>query len=217
MDVFKRPVIIVIILVAIIMATFWSYWQNRKQKSQQSQTQTQTETPKIVNLTNVDSADFDSVIKDEYALANSKAQEVSTGYKLAAVEVELPGLLQPNSGNSRYIFSQESDTKNNWIITISQNTGNYIRAAIPKEDYLGNVAVMNTKLWKFNYVTALQIAEKNGGLEWREKNTIKNARLILRHTQPNNWLTWTVEYASEGSSFSKVIDANSGQIIETNT
>jgi hypothetical protein len=81
---------------------------------------------------------------------------------------------------------------------------------------MGTLEVMNQSLWKFNYVTALQIAEKNGGLDWRSNNKPDTVKITLKHTLPNNWLTWTIDYRSGTNDFIKVIDANSGQVIEEN-
>lgn len=214
-ELFKRPVVIVIFLLALTSAIIWSYIDNRRQ-SKNSNLQSTTEATTIVNLTNVDATDFDSAVKAELELAESKAVEVNSQNKLAASQYELPADLLPNSGLSRYIFSAENDKNNNWSITISQDSSNYIRALIPKADYLGEMPAVNSKLMKFNYVTALQIAEKNGGLEWREKNELAGVKLTLRHTSPKNWLTWTIEYQGKEqfATLKKNIDANSGQIIE---
>jgi hypothetical protein len=216
MDIFKRPVVIGIFGLALMIAVIWSYFNQRSNTtaSESQEQTTQQEETKITNLTNVDPTDFDSVVSNELDLASSRARAVNSGYQLSAVIVELPGDLMPSRGASRYVFSTDKDKQNNWTITISQDSGNFLRSIIPKEDYLGDLVPINAKYWKFNYVTALQIAEKNGGLDWREKNNLSSLKLTLSHTAPNNWLTWTVDYSGVGISLTKVIDANSGKIIE---
>lgn len=216
-DIFKRPAFIIIFAVALCGALVWSYIDKRQQQQAATQNQTTTETPIIVNLTNVDSTDFDSIIKDDLDLANSKAIAANAQNKLAAIEYELPGDLRPNAGTSRYIYTADNDTGNNWMVTISQSSKNYVRALVPKTDYLGVMQVLNTGLWKFNYVTALQIAEKNGGQDFRDNNTIQNTKLTLMHMPPKNWLEWTVVYQGNNTSLIKIIDANSGQIIDNTT
>lgn len=216
-ELFKKPAFIIIFAIALTGSLIWSYVDKRQQAKQEAANQVATTTTQIVNLTNVDATDFDSVVKDELTLANGKAIEINAGEKLAAVEIELPGDLLPSTGSSRYIYTSDSDKSNNWMITIAQASKNYIRALIPKDDYLGDLQALNTNLWKFNYVTALQIAEKNGGLEWRENNQLSSVKLTLRHTPPKNWLVWTVEYSGKDTKFTKVIDANSGQIIDENS
>lgn len=214
LDFFKKPVFIIIVVVAIIVALVWSYVArviNQRKIAQQNAQQTTTESVK--DLTNVDPAEYDEPTKKEYAVASTKAVEADSKNALAAMVVELPASLGVSSGNVRYIFTSNLDPTNNWTITFSQETGNYIRAVIPKDDYMGNVPGMDTKLWKFNYVTALQIAEKEGGKDWRDNNELKGVTETLKHSDPNNWLTWTVEYQGVNSVFSTKIDANSGKVV----
>ena len=99
------------------------------------------------------------------------------------------------------------------MITISEPSSSFIRALVPKSDYLGNLQQMDTKYWKYNYVTALQLAEKNGGQDWRSKNTLASVKLTLRHTGANNWLLWIVEYSSDSDKLTVTLDANSGKVV----
>jgi len=214
LDIFKKPVTIIIIFVAIIIALGWSYYESWSESRKNSTTITDTTPVQIIDLATVDSAEFDETVRDEYALAKSKALEAKGSNTLRAIEIELPSV-EINSGNNRYVFANPEDTENNWTITISQLTSNYIRASIPKNDYMGDLEELNTKLWKFNYVTALQLAESNGGLTFRENNSIASVKLILKHFSPNNWLLWHVTYTSTtDNEFSVKIDSNSGEIIE---
>lgn len=213
MDIFKRPVIIIILVVAVLTAVIWSYISNSIQaKKAAEQAQQNTTQTVITDLSTVDAADFDEVVKKEFATARAKALEADAKNKLAAIQIEMPSLAL-NSGNDRYIFTSENDTVNNWSITFSQLTQNFIRARIPKEDYLGVLPAIDTVLWKFNYVTALQIAEKSGGKDWRETNGLNSVKLTLRHAGANNWLLWSVEYTAANQTFSKIIDANSGKVV----
>lgn len=214
-DFFKRPVVIIIIVVAIVGALIWSYVSNLLATRKANQAAQQSEQQTITDLTNVDPAIYDEPTRKEYALAASKAKEVSPTYQFAALEVDLPDSLALNAGTDRYIFVSDKDKTNNWTIAMALDTGNFIRALIPKDDYMGNPQAMDTNLWKFNYVTALQIAEKNGGKDWRENNTLTGVSLILKHTDPNNYLTWNVTYTGENSSFFVKIDANSGNVLES--
>lgn len=212
-ELFKKPIFIIIVVVAIVGALIWSYVSNRIQTNKQKQAEQSATTTTISDLTNIDPALYDDAIKNEYATADSKAKAVNPGYALAAISVEIPSSLGLKSANSRYIYVSSKDIVNNWTITFAADTENSIRALIPKEDYLGNLTVMDTKLWKFNYVTALQIAEKDGGKTWRETNELSSITLTLKHSDPNNWLSWTVNYTGPTSTFSRKIDANSGKII----
>jgi len=215
-DLFKRPIVIGIVIAAIIAAIVWSYFDNRaNQKKADELAAQQAESTVIANLTNADPVDFDEFVKNEYAIARSKAEEVDSNNKLSAIIVELPSTLALNSGSDRYIFSSSKDTLNNWVITLDQLTQNYIRATIPKSDYMGEVTEIDTSLWKYNFVTALQLAESNGGKDWRENNTLDSAILTLKHTEPQNFLSWTIEYSATSSTFTRKFDATSGKLLES--
>jgi uncharacterized protein YpmB len=214
LDIFKKPVVIIIIVVAIVIALVWSYLDKRSQEKKAEETAATQETVQITNLTNIDATEFDQFVKDEYATASSKALDANAKYQLSAIVIELPASLEVNSGTDRYVFTSDKDTVNNWVITFSQENQSYLRALIPKSDYIGNAPVMDTALWKFNFVTALQIAEQNGGMGFREANNLESVTLTLHHMEPNNWLIWDVEYKARGKSFKIDIDANSGKVIE---
>jgi len=210
MDFFKKPVFYLIILVAITIAATWTYFSDKKKNSSLTSTQ-ETQEDVISNLTNLDPADFDNTVKQEYSLAVEKAKAVKSDYKLSMIEVEIENSLTPESVNTRYIFSASKDTKNNWMITISALSGNFIRALVPQEDYAGKLSNIDTAQWKFNYVTALQLAEKKGGLDWRETNTLTGMQLTLKNE--NNKLIWLVQYNSADSSKTFKFDASSGEEI----
>lgn len=212
MDIFKRPVVIILILVAIVGALIWSYVTKAIEQNKQAK-QAESSSTTTLDLTTADAKDFDEVVKKELATANAKALENSASNRLVAVELTLPSL-QINSGDTRYIFSSGDSSTENWTITFAQSTDAYLRASIPKEDYLGTLPAINTNLWKFNYVTAIQIFEKNGGLDWRNNNGLSDAVITLKHGGKNNWLVWYMVYKSGDASFSRMIDANSGKIIE---
>lgn len=206
----RQPIVIVFLVVAILAAIGWTWYANRAKSTPATTTTTTTQ---VSNLTNADPTDFDSPIKTEYATANAKALEANAADKLAAIEIDIGPDLQTASVMSRYIFVASNNTKNNWLITFSESSGNFIRALVPKEDYLGDPPVMNTALWKYNYVTALQLAEAAGGQTWRASNTLTGLKLTLKHSGANNWLMWIVEYQSDGGGFTVDLDANSGKVI----
>lgn len=223
MNFFRTPIFYAIVGVAIVLTIGWAIYDNiaakRAAKNAASTTETTTtETATttdipVSNLTNLDPADFDAIVKRESALADQKALEVGSGYLLSTIEVSFGQNLSPDSTSSRYVYSSTADAKNNWMITIAQTSGNYLRALVPKDDYLGDLSAINTKLVKYNYVTALQLAEKAGGMSWRENNKLLSVKLTLRHSGANNWLLWIVQYASSERDFTVQLDANSGKVI----
>ncbi len=216
MDIFKRPAVVIIILSAIVIATIWSYIEKRstaKEAQLQAEQLEQEAAENLINLATVDPSEFDDYVRNEYAQAKTKAEEIDKEHKLSAIQVNLPSL-SLNSGETRYIFRSESDSINNWIITFSQNSGNFLRAEIPKTDYLGDFPAMDTSLWKFNYVTAIQIFENEGGKDWRESNGLSSAYLLLKQDIEKNLLVWVVTYSSGNQDLTKIINATNGKIIE---
>jgi len=217
MDIFKRPIIVLFLFGAVVIAMLWSYFGNisEQKKTEQQAAEYEEQTKEIlVNLTTVDASDFDEFVRNEYAQARSKAEETDPANKLSAIQVILPSLLI-SSGDTRYVFSSDQDQTNNWTITFSQESSNYIRAEIPKDDFMGELQPIDTSLWKFNYVTAIQIMEKAGAKEWRETNGLSSVEMILKQDNSNSLLlVWDVTYYSGSQSISKTIEASTGKIIE---
>lgn len=211
LDIFKRPITIIIVIVAIIIAMVWSYVAKIAEQREAATSSSQIASTAI-NLTTIDASDYNELLSSELATATAKAIQADGQNKLSAVEIELPSL-EINSGQTRYIFSSGQNKSENWLITFNQKSAAFLRARVPKEDYLGDIPAINTALWKFNYVTAIQIMEKNGGQAWRDINGMSSAKLTLRHGGKNNWLLWYIDYKSGEASYSKVIDANSGKIV----
>ena len=220
MNFFRQPIFLVFFVIALIIAVVWNFYSSKQSTStpaattQQTASTTTDNTSAITNLTNLDPADFDSTLNQYKSTADAKALEVNKNYKLATMIVEIDSTLQPDGVNIRFVYNAGASSTDNWIISFSESSGNFIRSLIPSADYLGNPKQLDTSLWKFNYVTALQLAEKNGGLDFRNNNKdLTGITLTLHHTGPNNWLIWDTQYTSQSSSFSVQIDANSGQKI----
>ena len=201
----------IIVIASILIAIIWSYVSNyisTKKAAEEAQIQSASV---ITDLATIDASEFDEVVRTEFATAKAKAEENDSGNKFTALEVNLPSL-ELKSGETRYIFSSDTDKTNNWTISFSQLTTNYLRADIPKDDYLGNLTAINTALWKFNYVTAIQIAEKNGGQDWRETNGLDGIDAILKQNSAGI-LVWNIKYTNRQNTFSINIDAATGKII----
>lgn len=212
---FRGPAIYIVIFVVIAAsAGSWFYAQNKKQNTASTSTQTtQTTTNKISNLSNIDPTEFDAVTKKTYASANQLAMEADSSYKIAGIEVNVDKDLSPDTFITRYIFNN-SAIDSNYVITFGTSGSQYIRALIPTKDYAGTLSPMNTKAWKYNFVTALQLAEKNGGLSWRESNKLTDIKLMLKHTGTKNWLLWVVTYQGDNNQKLTIsLDANSGNVM----
>ncbi len=205
----RRRLIIIFVVVVIAIGIGWAYYAKKKTSQPAPAKKTA-----VSNLSNLDPTDFDAAVKSEYALAASKAIEVNPDYKVAVIEVNVDKDLSVGSISTRYIFTAPTDTANNWMITVAAATQSYIRALVPKIDYAGNVIPFGTNLWKYNYVTALQLAEKAGGLDWRNQNSLINLKLTLKTASADSILTWTVEYNGQNTNKTIILDAASGKVVE---
>lgn len=196
----------VIVLAVAISGGIFIYKQKKAATSSNKSTAT---------LVTAAPGDFDAMIKSQYATSKEKAVLANPKFQLSAIEIQLPPTLEKSAGTSRYIFSSPDDTANNWSIAISNENNEYMRALIPKDDYFGEVIPINTTLWKFNHVTAMQLAEKNGGESFRKNNNLSSVRITLRHMLSAEILYWVVEYKGGSSIFRIQIDASTGNIIES--
>ena len=66
-DFLKKPIVIVFVLIAIVIALIWSSisnWQTNRQKTETT-SQESSKTTTIINLANVDASEFDDQLKNE--------------------------------------------------------------------------------------------------------------------------------------------------------
>lgn len=169
----------------------------------------------VSNLTNTDASAVDTIIQQNYNLAKVKALEWKPDAVLVSLSVKMPIDLATNSSDETYIFGSASDGKNWWSFSVSEKTQRYIRAIIPKEDYLGTeVQPINSSYWKSNYGKALQLAEANGGQAFRAINSNTAITATLHHTEPRNWLWWDLEYKSGDNKISFKINPNTNEIFD---
>ena len=215
MNFWKNPIFIGVVVLALLLAIGWSAYSNSaKKKTAQTATQTTSGSTatQVSNLTNFDPTDFDTIVKNEYAMALSKAQATDQQNQLGEVEVEIGPSLLPADTNTRYIFTSAADTANNWMITVAETSQSFIRASVPKDDYAGNLTAVSVSNWKYNFVTALQIAEKNGGQTWRDSNTLTGAKLTLKNNSAGT-LIWLIDYSSSNGDFTITLNASDGTVI----
>jgi len=222
---FKKPVFMILAIVALIVAIVWNYAEtaikNKQEKAKQEQEQqvVQSQPEEIINLTNLKIEDFKQLFDEEYALANSKAIEAVPNNRLCGIEVNIASSLEPATVNSRYIYTTSSEARDNWVFTIQQSSQAYIRASIPKEDYAGNLTQIDTQKWQTSYLAALQAAEKAGGLQWRETNlsNFNGMRLTLKTDSAKKKPVWEVVYLGnfDVANFIITLDAETGKALGT--
>ena len=214
---FRKPIFYVFLLLALVFAGVWIYYSNKNKtaKTEESTSTSETKsTESISNLTNVTASEYTTLITDQLSVADGKSVEVDKKNQLIGVEVRLPQSLGKSSGDTTYIYASPSDTTNNWLITLSNSTNNFIRSKTPKADYFSDGTAVNRTYWKLSYIEALQVAEKNGGMSFRAANTLSGMKLTLKNGSPNNYLYWYVEYDSDDNVQIIQIDADKGTVVE---
>ncbi len=148
--------------------------------------------------------------------ATNAAQVWHDDAVLTYVSVDIPASLAPASGNEVYVFGSASDPLNWWTYSIAQESDKFVRAIIPKEDYLGaDVVPVNTQYWQMNYVEALQLAETNGGSSFRSSHEGTRVTTFLSQRSPRGWLWWSVEYtAPSGDVFTLLVNPFRGEVVD---
>lgn len=211
-----------IIFLALLLVLFFSLTGlscNKKNQNQASPTPTPTSTAPAnlaqPNLIDTDPAAIETIASQNYELAKSKAISWKPDAVVVTAQVKLPADLALNKANETYIFGSASDTVHWWSFSVSEQTGKYIRAIIPKEDYLGTDAKpINVKYWRMNYAKALQLTDKSGGSEFRSANPDTQITATLHQAQPNNWLWWEIEYKSASSKLILKVNPNDANIVD---
>lgn len=177
-----------------------------------------SQTSRENNLTNLDPTSAVEEIKSNLNTAKQKAVLWQNDAILYSASAKITPMLQLQDVIEIYSFGSGAQPSSWWTISISDRSKNYIRAVIPKEDYLGSsLTPVAEKYWQINFIEAFQIAEKNGGKEWREKLGNNNYQITatLAHGDPKGYLYWTVEYQnSDGSDEKRVqINASNGEVV----
>lgn len=132
--------------------------------------------------------------------ASRLAKNWSSQAALVNITVKLTGPTK-EGGTLTYVFDSPEEPGLHYTISYKLDSGSYVRAIIPEEDFLGGgLRPIELRYWKTSYVEALQIAEKNGGADFRRDGPVTSISLTLQHGEPRGWLWWTVEYEAKGKS-----------------
>lgn len=155
---------------------------------------------------NVDQALVANSVAVNLAKAEEKVKAWHSNAQLYSVSVKLPSNLAVGQATEVYTFGSVDDVYNWWTLNISTKTDKSVRAIIPKEDFLGtNLSPIPRQHWKMNYVEAFQLAEANGGTEFRALHPDSTISVNLAVGQPNNYLWWSVEYDSGNAQSKKIL------------
>jgi len=174
--------------------------------------------PNKNDLTNLDPSSALDETKANFKVAQEKAILWHPDAVLYSTSAKITSTLDWQDVIEVYTFGSAQEPANWWTISISVRSKNYVRAIIPKEDYLGaNLTPIALQYWKINYLEAFQTAEKNGGKDWRnnQKNSNYQITVTLAHAEPNNYLYFIVEYQNSDGSDKKTIqiNANNGEVV----
>lgn len=149
--------------------------------------------------TNAQAATADLVTEYQQALA--AAQQWHSDAQLYAMTVEWPPSLLPGNAKRVYVFGSAADHDQWWTLAVNEQTKDHIRSLVSKSDYLGyQLTPVNVSYWKINAVQALQIADTNGGKDFRQANPGSEITASLAEIGPNGWLWWTVNYRGESGA-----------------
>ncbi len=163
------------------------------------------DTTSVTYLT-VEPTSLDAAFTADFALAKQKVEAWQTNAELSYLSIKLPANLALDAATEVFVYGSANDAYNWWTFNISQNTAKAVRAIIPKEDYLGTIVQpIPMQFWKINYVQALQLAEVNGGADWRLTHPDATVTINLAVGQPKNYLWWSVEYESTTSQPYKIL------------
>lgn len=216
MNLFKQPIFLGILALALIITLIWSFVSNKNTPTETATEETTTSGDTVqateIGILTATPSDFDITMNDQVIAATKFATEFNPEFKLSLIEIFIDSSLQEDSIVNRYAFSTTKDVRNNWVYTTNQKDGSFLRALIPKADYLGDIVPINISLWKYNFVSAFQQADKTGGSDWRGKNTLLDVTMTLKESADLKKLFWTIAYRSADSSYNAIVDATTLEI-----
>lgn len=197
-------------LVVFTGCTLLSGEDSPTDQNSQENTQTNPQSELLSSDSQAEQSILDANLKEATDLSKSWQLDATLSY----VEIQIPSDFSKNNGSELYVFSSETDKANWWTFSLNQATDKFVRAIIPKEDFLGfDATKVDSKYWKMNYIKALQLVDAGGGAEFRINNPLQSIKAYLKQRQPNGWLWWTVEYtATNGTTFERIINPFDAEI-----
>lgn len=212
---FKYIFVALVIILAFSLTGISCSLISPKSPSEQKAQQITT-TPSTDLLTTASPEQFNSQAATNYNKAVELALSWQPDAVLYGLNIKLPTSLKANLATEIYLFGSPADQKVWYTVSINQQSGKITRAWVTKEDFMPQIQYpVKIQYWKTNYVEALQQAEKNQGLTFRDKNPNANISLTLAVSQPKNWLWWQVEYQAtlSGETLKIKIDPNTGKVV----
>lgn len=164
------------------------------------------------DFTNQDSTTTTTQTKANLARAQIAASAWKNDAQFTALNFKVPGDLNPASLSETFVFGSVQDT-DNWFTYSIDPTGKFVRAVIPKADFLGSsLQPISQQYWKKSYVDILRTADDNGGTAYIAQHPETQVTVTLEQSQPKNWVWYIVEYNSSAQAQKILINANDGLI-----
>jgi len=182
----------------------------------------ETETAeKQKDLSSVDPQDYSIKLENNFNQAVERSKSWQKNAQFVFLRIQIPADLNPKRVVETYVFTSTYSPTMYWTIGFSLD-GSYIRALIPKSDYLQNESpkTISTKYWQTDWITAFQKADQAGGKEFREKNESNlDITASLTYVQPKGYLYWVFQYKNLESEDKSIIrvDANTGELEKENS
>lgn len=119
-----------------------------------------------------------------------------------------------------YIFTSEENPEWYYLVNVPRDGGGLKRFIMPKEDFSLDFQIepIPFQFWNVNYASAMGIAEKNGGKDFRIKHNNNFETALILAKPIANLLSWHITYdATDGTGdrFKISINANTGEIQPT--
>lgn len=199
------PIRYLTLLIIVIFALTGALCQKTETTPETTTEEETTTTTTTTDLTTIDPTTISTTFLTNYNTAKEKAILWKGDAKLVTLTVKLPQDLSLNKATETFVFGSDSDPDYWWTFSISESSGKYVRALIPKEDYLGTATTaIAEKYWKTNYLQAFQKADSYTGKSFRTSNSEVEVIVTLSHGDPKGWLWWLVEYKSADGNSTKV-------------
>jgi hypothetical protein len=116
-----------------------------------------------------------------------------------------------------YIYTSAAETNYYFLVNVPRNNLDPMkRFLMPVQDFELDFAVLEipTQYWNVNYAKALQLAEAQGGSNFRAQHKTFDVSVILARPA-GKYLSWFISYKATDASGAKLqiqVDANSGEV-----
>lgn len=211
----RVTIAIVVILILTVLTIFVGVVIRKKQTSSTKDQETAEETPteelqeESPTGLALDAELLDQVEKDRFQIAVPLARSWQKDSLLYAVDGSAEAGFSPAGVTIRFVFGSRFDQKNWFTVSFAGERDNYIRAVVPRADYLSNITQsVNFDYYKTRFGQALETAGTDSLID---QSDVFQSSFQLRHGEPNGYLSWYVTFYGSDGSDHRVIDAGTGQ------